>query len=82
MKKIDTEGFSIRLDFLMREKGMTSRELAKRIGTNPETISEWIYERQQITRTSFISAICREFNVKAEWLLYGRITNEKISNDN
>ena len=81
MKEIDKEGFGIRLDFLMREREMTNIELAKKIGVDPVTICNWKY-KGEIKSIIYISALAKEFNVKAEWLIYGRITNEKISSDN
>ena len=73
MREINYKGFGIRLQYLIQEKGISMRELGRRINVPAETISNWIYAKQNISKCCYISAIAKEFNVKAEWLLYGRI---------
>ena len=73
MRKVNYKGFGIRLQYLIQEKGISILELGRRINVPAKTISNWIYARRNISKCCYISAIAKEFNVKAEWLLYGRI---------
>ena len=84
MRKVNYKGFGIRLQYLIQEKGISIRELGRRINVPAETISNWIYAKQYITKCYYITALAKEFDVKAEWLLFGRIggTKDEISNDN
>ena len=67
------KGFSIRLDFLINEKGITESELAKRIGVSRESINYWRHGKMPIYRLAYLNALSKEFNVKPSWLLYGFI---------
>lgn len=71
--EIDYTGFAIRLEFLMREKGITQTELAKRTGLYDNTITKWRKGERGIRYTSDLMKIANEFNVNPNWLLYGFI---------
>ena len=73
MKQIDYAAVGGRLDFCIREKGLTERELARRTGMDVETISHWVHGKYNIQRLDYIRAVCKELDIKPSWLLYGRI---------
>lgn len=74
--KIDYEGFSIRLNFLLKEKDMSLNELARKIGVyDASIISRWKTGRNGIDSIQTISKIAKELNVKPDWLLYGHINH-------
>lgn len=76
--KIDYEGFSIRLNFLLKEKDMSLNELARKIGVyDASIISRWKTGRNGIDSIQTISKIAKELNVKPDWLLYGHINHWK-----
>lgn len=62
--------FSDRLKTLRKELGLTQEEFANRIRVKRNTVAN--YEtRSRIPVTAILSLICREFNVREEWLLDG-----------
>jgi hypothetical protein len=49
--------------------GRSLRALARILGTNHHSVRAYLAGRQP--PTSFLQAVCREFDVSADWLLFG-----------
>lgn len=60
--------FAIRLKELRTEKGYTQKQLAELIETTDDSIFSWEKGRSQPS-IDFIRALCRLFNVSADYLL-------------
>lgn len=62
--------FAKNLKLLIRQKGLTTAQLAKGISTSPKTISDWLTGRTP--RDLVAVAKCAEyFGVSVHFLLYG-----------
>lgn len=64
------ERFSERLDGSMRKGGLTSKELARRIGARESTVASWRNGMAQPTAMR-VMPLCRALGVSPEWLLEG-----------
>lgn len=60
--------FGERLKELRTEKGLTTRTLAEKIGTNNANISNW-ENNKNFPSITFIYALCDFFDVSADFLL-------------
>jgi Predicted transcriptional regulators len=60
-----------RIKFLRKKEGLTSEELAERIGLKKASISSYENDRYDPSAKTIIS-ICQEFNISADWLLMGK----------
>ena len=80
---------SDRLEYLMKEKGVTPYALSKKTGVSQAVFSR-IKNKNSKPNESNLKAICDYFNVTEEWLLTGNLSNQtqepvgayNIKNDN
>ncbi|MEZ8862563.1 XRE family transcriptional regulator [Vibrio sp. 10N.247.311.51] len=63
-----------RIKTLRLEAKLTQKELGKKIGVTPVTISKWELDTAQPKSHSLLK-LCKTFNVDIEWLTYGRTEN-------
>lgn len=61
---------AIRLGQAIYKSGISQRELGRRIGVNPATISYWC-NHGTWPSAKYLPAICRTLGVSADWLLFG-----------
>jgi len=73
------EGFIDRLKWLRKQHNLTQKEFAKLIGTSQGNVGDWERGRS-LPGALAISRIVKQFNVSADWLLFG--TNEKHDQEN
>jgi transcriptional regulator with XRE-family HTH domain len=69
--KKEYTGFGTRLDYLIKEKGIMTKDLAEKTGIAPVDIRRYRKGKHTVHNTKHISNLARELNVKASWLLYG-----------
>ncbi len=55
------------------QKGMDNSELAIAIGVSNTTVSSWIVGRAESISTNNLIAVCKELNIREEWLLHGTL---------
>lgn len=67
-----------RITKIFEDSNLNQRELAKKLNTSQATISNIKNENYDI-KTSILTKICEEFQVSADWLLFGE-TNEDTAN--
>ena len=60
-----------RLLKIIEENNMTYGEFAKRIGASLGSVKRWVGERTIPTGTENVKRICEEFNISADWLIFG-----------
>lgn len=61
-------GFQKKLVFLMKENGFTQKQLAERLGVQPQTVSLWMKGKTNPDILHF-SIMCSIFGVSADWFL-------------
>lgn len=72
--EIDYTGFEVRLNYLLKEKNITLKELADKIDVNcSSVIVRWKKGTNGIKSIQTVSKIAKELGVKPEWLLYGYV---------
>ena len=59
-----------RIKAIMDEHGLNQTDLAKRLGTNPSSVSSWLSGRKNPSSQT-ITQICEAFGVNPEWLKDG-----------
>ncbi len=64
--------FGIRLNELMKKKGLTQKELAEKAGTHQSVISYYLKEGR-IPEAPILYRLAQEFGVSMEYLLTGKI---------
>ena len=67
-KEIDIEKFSMRLKEFRKENKLTQEKLAKNLNTSHSVISSYESGKTLIL-TSFLYAICKKYNISADYLL-------------
>ena len=81
MHEIDRERFGTFLAQLRREKGMTQRQLAERLGISDRAVSKW--ERGcGCPDVSLLSDLSIELSVGVEALLSGEVTDQEETGKN
>lgn len=65
------DSLGVRLDFLMKEKGLENNEVAILLNIHDRNIANWRKGKNFPSDEKFITALSRIFNVKISWLLYG-----------
>lgn len=60
-----------RLRALMKKKGVGVGELSKSIDYNRRTITFWLNGTTSPSAAAIV-ALCKYFNVSADWLLFGK----------
>lgn len=60
-----------RIKELRLELGLTQKELGRKVGVTPVTISKWELDTAKPKSHSLLR-LCKIFNVDTEWLTYGR----------
>lgn len=70
-KRFQPEGFGERLRDLWLESGLTQTEVAKRIGWERKSVSNWIYGDHAPDILALVR-LCELFNVSADYLLFGK----------
>jgi len=70
IKKDAQRQFWLRLENVMREKGMVPADLAEKLETSRATVSEWKVRGSWPTGYDIIM-ICKALDVNAHWLLTG-----------
>ena len=73
-------GFGHRMREIRKMKSLSQEDFAQRIGLSKGTVQN--IERGSLPKGDNILAICTEFNVSADWLLFGISVNCKHSSDN
>ena len=66
----ETSAIAVRLDALLRDRGMTLTELAERIGLTLANLSILKTGKARAIRFSTLEAICRELNCQPGDLLH------------
>lgn len=59
-----------RISIVMQDAGINQTDLAKRLGTNPSSVSSWVSGRYNPSSQT-ITQICEAFGVNPEWLKDG-----------
>ena len=78
MKKLDENSFGWRLRKARQNKGLTQRELAKRVYCCTNVLMKW-EENAHKPSYDFIVLLCKALDVSADWLL--GIKREERDND-
>ncbi len=81
MNRCPLEGFAERLRELWLASGKTQKEIAYRVGVNRKTLSDWIC-MVSMPSALYVARLCKEFHVSADYLLFGKQTNEKSGKGN
>lgn len=64
-------GFGDRIEEIIRKSGEKQASFARRVKIDPSYVTQLIKERRMPSKL-LIKAICDEYNVNEEWLVYGR----------
>ena len=81
MDRYPLEGFAERLRELWFASERTQAEVACRIGVDRKTFAGWIY-MDSMPNALHIARMCKEFHVSADYLLFGKQTDEELGKGN
>ena len=64
--------FGERLSKVMKEKKITQKELAKKIGLTREAVANYTSNEQSIPTTGKLMKICKALDCSSDYLLFGK----------
>ncbi len=64
--------FGERLSKVMKEKNITQKELAKKIGLTREAVANYTSNEQSIPTTGKLMKICETLDCSSDYLLFGK----------
>lgn len=70
-KNYPPQGYTERLNEVMRQQGITQSELARRIGSSHTAVNSWA-NGDNVTDITTLARIAKTLGVSADFLLFGR----------